>query len=189
MKPLILASQSPRRKELLDLLQIPYSIVRSEAEEKINRNLSHAENVQLLAEQKAAFVAEQHPDAVVIGADTMVCLKNKIFGKPKTAEEAAMMLQELSGVTHSVLTGVSIQSKDTSVSFVEETKVTFWTLEEKEIWSYIRESKPFDKAGAYGIQDRGALFVKTIIGDYYSVVGLPISKTMRVLEDFGIYAF
>ncbi|ALC81855.1 MULTISPECIES: Maf family protein [Bacillus] len=189
MKPLILASQSPRRKEILDLLQLPYSIVINEAEEKINRNLSHAENVQLLAEQKAGGIAEKYPQAVVIGADTMVCLKDKSFGKPKTAEEAALMLRELSGATHSVLTGVAIKSEDASVSFVEETKVTFWTLEEEEIWSYIHDSQPFDKAGAYGIQDRGALFVKTIIGDYYSVVGLPISKTMRALKEFGIHAF
>ncbi|ASB88064.1 Maf family protein [Bacillus sonorensis] len=188
-QPLILASQSPRRKELLNLLQIPYSIVVSDAEEKLNRNFSPAENVKWLAEQKVRVVADQYPDAVVLGADTIVCFEGVCLGKPKDAEEAERMLKMLSGQTHSVLTGVCIKSNSKCETFFEETEVTFWPLDEKEISAYIDTGEPFDKAGAYGIQGKGALFVKHIKGDYYSVVGLPISKTMRMLKRFGLNSY
>ncbi|MFT0799893.1 Maf family protein [Bacillus swezeyi] len=188
-QPLILASQSPRRKELLDLLQIPYSIVVSKAEEKLNRNFSPAENVKWLAEQKVRVVAEQYPDAVVLGADTIVCYDGVCLGKPKDADEAERMLRMLSGQTHSVLTGVCIKSNSRCETFFEETEVTFWPLEDQEISAYIATGEPFDKAGSYGIQGKGALFVRHIKGDYYTVVGLPISKTMRVLKQFALHSF
>lgn len=187
-KPLILASQSPRRKELLDLLQLPYSIIVSEVEEKLNRNFSPEENVQWLAKQKAKAVADLHPHAIVIGADTMVCLDGECLGKPQDQEEAASMLRRLSGRSHSVITAVSIQAKNHSETFYDKTEVAFWSLSEEEIWTYIETKEPMDKAGAYGIQGRGALFVKKIDGDYYSVMGLPISKTMRALRHFDIRA-
>ncbi|MCY8505710.1 Maf family protein [Bacillus atrophaeus] len=187
-KRLILASQSPRRKELLNLLQLPYSIIVSQVEEKLNRNLSPEENVQWLAKQKAEAVAKDYPDAVVIGADTIVCVDGECLGKPQDKEDAADMLRRLSGRNHVVLTAVSIQSHDHSETFYETTEVTFWPLSEEDIWTYIETKEPMDKAGAYGIQGKGALFVKKIDGDYYSVVGLPISKTMRVLKDFDIEA-
>ncbi|MCM2582909.1 Maf family nucleotide pyrophosphatase [Bacillus stercoris] len=187
-KPLILASQSPRRKELLDLLQLPYSIIVSEVEEKLNRNLSPEENVQWLAKQKAKAVADLHPHAIVIGADTMVCLDSECLGKPQDQEEAASMLRRLSGRSHSVITAVSIQAENQSETFYDKTEVAFWPLSEEEIWTYIETKEPMDKAGAYGIQGRGALFVKKIDGDYYSVMGLPISKTMRALRHFDIKA-
>ncbi|MFN2745059.1 Maf family protein [Bacillus sp. z60-18] len=188
-RQLILASQSPRRKELLDLLQIPYDIVVSNAEEKLSRNFSPAENVKWLAEQKVRTVSEQHPDAVVLGADTIVCFDGVCLGKPKDSDDAERMLNMLSGQTHSVLTGVCIKSNSRCETFFEETEVVFWPLEEKEISAYIATREPFDKAGSYGIQGKGALFVKEIKGDYYSVVGLPISKTMRMLKTFGFHSF
>ncbi|MDA1477449.1 Maf family protein [Bacillus changyiensis] len=187
-KPFILASQSPRRKELLDLLQFPYSIVVSETEEKINRNFSPEENVKWLAEQKVQEIAERYPEAVVLGADTIVCFDDVYLGKPKDTEDAERMLRMLSGKTHSVFTGVCIKSTDKSVTFYNETEVTFWPLEEEDISAYIKTGEPFDKAGSYGIQGKGALFVKQIKGDYYSVVGLPISKTMRMLKKFELHS-
>ncbi|MBT2574232.1 septum formation protein Maf [Bacillus sp. ISL-51] len=187
-KRLILASQSPRRKELLDLLQIPYSIIVSHVDEKLNRNLSPEENVQWLAEQKAGAVAGENPDAVVIGADTMVCIDGECLGKPRDKKEAADMLRRLSGRSHQVITAVSIQARDRKKTFSETTEVTFWPLSEDEIQNYIETKEPMDKAGAYGIQGKGALLVKKVDGDFHSVVGLPVSKTMRALKEFNIKA-
>ena len=130
-RQLILASQSPRRKELLDLLQIPYSIVTSNAEEKLIRNFSPAENVKWLAEQKVRAVAEQYPDAVVLGADTIVLYDGAYLGKPKDAEDAKRMLSMLSGQTHSVLTGVCIKDGERCETFFEETEVFFWPLKKR----------------------------------------------------------
>lgn len=187
-KRLILASQSPRRKELLNLLQIPYSIIASRTEEKLNRNLSPEENVQCLAEQKASAVLAENPDAVVIGADTMVCIDGECLGKPHDREEAAHMLRRLSGRSHQVITAVSIQTHDRKETFCDTTEVTFWPLSEDDIQLYIETKEPMDKAGAYGIQGKGALLVKKIDGDFYSVVGLPVAKTMRALKEFNIKA-
>ncbi len=130
-RQLILASQSPRRKELLDLLQIPYSIVTSNAEEKLIRNFSPAENVKWLAEQKVRAVAEQYPDAVVLGADTIVLYDGAYLGKPKDAEDAKRMLSMLSGQTHSVLTGVCIKDGERCETFFEETEVFFGLLKKR----------------------------------------------------------
>lgn len=187
-KRLILASQSPRRKELLNLLQIPYSIIASRTEEKLNRNLSPEENVQCLAEQKASAVLAENPDAVVIGADTMVCIDGECLGKPRDREEAAQMPRRLSGRSHQVITAVSIQTRDRKETFCDTTEVTFWPLSEDDIQLYIETKEPMDKAGAYGIQGKGALLVKKIDGDFYSVVGLPVAKTMRALKEFNIKA-
>ncbi|OQV48321.1 Maf family protein [Bacillus velezensis] len=187
-KRLILASQSPRRKELLNLLQIPYSIIASRTEEKLNRNLSPEENVQCLAEQKAGAVLAENPDAVVIGADTMVCIDGECLGKPHDREEAAHMLRRLSGRSHQVITAVSIQAHYRKETFCDTTEVTFWPLSEDDIQLYIETKEPMDKAGAYGIQGKGALLVKKIDGDFYSVVGLPVAKTMRALKEFNIKA-
>ncbi|MGP3738596.1 Maf family protein [Bacillus altitudinis] len=189
MNQLILASQSPRRKELLDLAGFSYDIQASDLKEEINRNLSPAENVQWLAEQKANDIQKIHPKAVIIGADTIVAIDGKCLGKPKDKKDAASMLQLLSGKTHQVLTGVTIQSENRKETFYEQTDVTFWPLTQDEIDRYIETGEPLDKAGSYGIQGKGALFVQKIDGDYFSVVGLPIAKTVRVLETFGITPF
>lgn len=142
-----------------------------------------------MAEQKANDIQRLNPKAVVIGADTIVAIDGKCLGKPKDKKEAAFMLQLLSGKTHQVLTGVTVQSENRKETFYEQTEVTFWTLTQNEIDRYIDTGEPLDKAGSYGIQGKGALFVQKIDGDYFSVVGLPIAKTVRVLETFGITPF
>ncbi|MTT31329.1 septum formation inhibitor Maf [Terrilactibacillus sp. BCM23-1] len=179
---LILASNSPRRKELLDKTGFPYKIVVSEINEKLNENFTPEENVKSLAEQKAEAVSLNYPDAVIIGADTMVCVDNVSLGKPKNEQEAKQMLKRLSGRIHTVMTGVCIKSNDITLSFVEKTDVAFYDLTDEEINNYISTGDSFDKAGAYGIQGQGALFVKRINGDFFSVMGLPVARVYRELK-------
>jgi septum formation protein len=185
MKQLILASSSPRRKQLLELANLPFQILVSRIEEHVHEGETPEQTVQSLAYRKAKAIASQHPDAYVIGADTIVVYQNNILGKPKTKEEAAQMLRMLSGQEHEVLTGVAILSPNGQALFVEKTKVFFWDLTEEEIAAYIESGEPMDKAGAYGIQGRAALFVKRIEGDYFTVVGLPLSRTVRELKQLG----
>lgn len=185
MKKLILASSSPRRKELLSYAQIPFEIVVSHVEEHFNDKNNPNEIVQALALQKAEAVANiLEQDAVVLGADTIVTIDNQILGKPNDENEARIMLGKLSGREHIVYTGVAIVSANESTTFYEETKVQFWELSDEEIDNYIKSGEPFDKAGAYGIQQLGSILVKRIEGDYFSVVGLPISRTYRELKRF-----
>ncbi len=183
-KPLILASASPRRKELLELVQIPFEIHVSEVEEKIEETASPAEVVMSLAAQKAADVAQHYPHAVVLGADTIVTYGARMLGKPNSKEEAAETLRVLSGNTHEVYTGVALVSGDETFTFYERTEVTFWKLSEEEIQAYVETGEPLDKAGSYGIQGKGAALVKKINGDYYSVVGLPVARIVRELRSF-----
>jgi len=185
MNRLILASSSPRRKELLELANLPFEILVSDIEETIPGNELPETIVQLLARQKAMAVAEKARDAYVIGADTIVVYNGIILGKPKTTEDAYATLKMLSDKTHEVLTGVSIISPEREVTFFERTKVTFWPLAEEEIKQYIASGEPMDKAGSYGIQGRGSLLVKKVEGDYFSVVGLPIARTVRELKKLG----
>lgn len=185
MNRLILASSSPRRKELLELANLPFEILVSDIEETIPGNELPETIVQLLARQKAMAVAEKARDAYVIGADTIVVYNGIILGKPKTTEDAYATLKMLSDKTHEVLTGVSIISPELEVTFFERTKVTFWPLAEEEIKQYIASGEPMDKAGSYGIQGRGSLLVKKVEGDYFSVVGLPIARTVRELKKLG----
>ncbi|MFZ3588328.1 Maf family protein [Bacillus sp. DJP31] len=185
MQHLILASSSPRRKELLTNLGITFEVSSSSIEEIVDPSATPVENVLSLAQQKAMEVAKRFPSSYVIGADTMVTLGSIILGKPKNEEDAFRMLKLLSGVTHSVLTGVSIVKDAKATSFYVGTDVTFWELTDEEIHRYIETREPFDKAGSYGIQGLGSLFVKEIKGDYFSVVGLPISTLLRELKQFG----
>ncbi|PGZ17191.1 Maf family protein [Bacillus cereus] len=184
MKKLILASGSPRRKELLELADVSFEIVVSEIEEKIGAYSSPADIVMSLALQKASAVAENHDECVVLGADTIVTYESRILGKPTDEKEAKEMLQLLSGKTHEVYTGVALISKEKTVTFYERTEVTFWELTEEEIDAYIASKEPLDKAGSYGIQGKGSIFVQHIQGDYYSVVGLPIARLVRELKQF-----
>ncbi|MGE8206080.1 Maf family protein [Heyndrickxia sp. NPDC080065] len=184
MTDLILASSSPRRKELLAKLQIPFSVVTSKVDENFSQNQSPEEVVVELALRKAEAVSTQYPDSVIIGADTVVVLEQKILGKPDDRDQAKKMLQSLSGKTHTVLTGVAIVDKEQSQLFFEKTDVTFWELTSNEIDQYLNSGEPFDKAGAYGIQGLGSLFVQSIQGDFFSVVGLPISRLKRELSSF-----
>ncbi|UTR16929.1 Maf family protein [Salipaludibacillus sp. LMS25] len=187
MKSLILASQSPRRHQLLEQVNIPFSVVPSAVEEIVDNNLSPADIAMSLAKQKADEVFNNHPKSVVIGADTIVVANDKILEKPSNTQEAYDMLQLLSGDSHSVVTGVTINSDENNVTFFEETIVHFYPLTQEEIEMYVESGEPFDKAGAYGIQGLGAALVKKIEGDYFAVVGLPIAKVVRVLKKFQIF--
>lgn len=183
---IILASKSPRRKELLSLITRDFTIEPAAGEEKADENLSPDLYVSALAENKAKEISAFHPDDTVIGADTIVAAKGEILGKPRYAEDAKRMLTLLSGTEHSVYTGVCVISKGEVYTFCEETTVRFFELSEEEIDDYIATGEPFDKAGAYGIQDYGALLVEGIEGDYYNVMGLPVGKLNRVLKEMNI---
>lgn len=188
MKRLILASSSPRRKELLSMNLLSYEVIPSTIQEVMDPSLSPEELVCSLARQKAEDVFRSHSEDVVLGADTIVVYDGSALGKPSDREDAIRVLRTLSGQTHTVYTGVCILSDDVTRSFVVSTDVTFWELSETEIEAYVNSGEPFDKAGSYGIQGLGARLVQSIAGDYYSVVGLPVSKVVRELESFGISA-
>jgi septum formation protein len=186
MKSFILASGSPRRKELLEQAHYVFSIEASTIIEIVEEGLPPADVVQQLASQKAEDVWSRNKEAVVLGSDTVVAFGNNILGKPQDKEEAEAVLRMLSGHTHSVYTGVALCSSDGINTFYEKTDVEFYPLSEGDIAMYIRSGEPFDKAGSYGIQGFGAYLVKRIIGDYFAVVGLPLAKTMRELQKLGI---
>ena len=182
----VLASASPRRRELLEQIGLPFAVVPSGADETIPAELSPSLAVQTLSLMKAADVAKiQSEDALIIGADTVVVLDDEILTKPKDACEATMMLKRLSGRCHRVMTGLTLfRRKDgKSISVTEETEVFFKELTEMEINAYIKTGEPLDKAGAYGIQGLGGLFIEKIQGDYYNVVGLPLARLGRLLEE------
>lgn len=189
MDKIILASASPRRKELLESLGINFEVIVSKADEsKIDKNAMPTNlYVQELALLKASAVLKEikKTNALIISADTVVCCENEILGKPKDAEEARRMLKLLSGRCHTVYSGICVMNAKTSFSVLkwQETKVYFRRLSDEEIESYIKTEEPFDKAGAYGIQGVGAVLVDKIEGDYFNVVGLPISKLYEVLRD------
>lgn len=193
-KPLfILASKSPRRRELLKNIGINAQIIPSDVDESTAKNLSPEQMVTQLAMLKASDVARSFgANTYVIGADTVVVFNGKIFGKPRDIEDARRMLQTLSGNTHYVYTGYCVINckNGTSVSKYEKTAVTFKSLSEREIDAYIKTREPMDKAGAYGIQERGSVFVEKIEGDYFNVVGLPVCALSKVMNDeFGINVF
>ncbi len=186
-KPLfVLASKSPRRKELLQKIGIKAEIIPAKVDESAFSNLTAEKMVTQLAMLKATDVARSFKgNTYVIGADTCVCLDGEIFGKPQNIEEARTMLKRLSGRTHSVYTGycVACCKSGNVVAKYEKTDVTFRTLSDKEIDSYIKTREPMDKAGAYGIQQKGAVFVEKIDGDYFNVVGLPLCALAVLFKD------
>lgn len=198
---LILASQSPRRQELLSLTGIPFTAKAADIDEdaetcELKDQLSEepfsimaAMIVMNLARAKARKLLDTNPDAVVIGSDTIVTIDASILGKPSSAEDAYEMLRRLSGREHHVFTGVSIISRSKEETFFTVTRVGFfpWNTSEEDLARrYISEGSPLDKAGAYGIQDMGALFIRGIKGDYYTVMGLPVSEVYHRLKNFGI---
>ncbi len=185
MQTLILASSSPRRKELLQNLNLTFEIFSSDVDESFNPSLSPSEVVMELAQRKAQAVFQEHPDAFVIGSDTIVAIQGQILGKPENEADAVRMLNMLSGNQHDVYTGVSILSSHGTKRFYEKTEVLFWELTDDEIISYVQSGEPLDKAGAYGIQELGSMLVKKINGDYFAVVGLPVSRTIRELKKLG----
>lgn len=186
MAKLVLASKSPRRKELLRLISEDFIICPDDSPENADESLSPNEYVTALSMEKCMNVAEKFDEeAVVIGADTVVVANGKILGKPASEEDAGEMLKILSNNMHSVYTGVAVmcRAKNKLISFFEKTDVYFYELTEDEIRNYIATKEPMDKAGAYGIQERGALFVKKVDGDYNNVVGLPVSRLARILKE------
>lgn len=184
---IILASKSPRRCELMQQAGFEFDIEPSDKEEIITSILPK-DVVEELSRQKALDVYEKYnnPDILVIGADTIVSVDNKILGKPKTKQEAYEMLKTLSGRTHEVYTGVCFVTDKGNHTFNECTKVTFYEMTDDEIWSYVNTNDPMDKAGAYGIQGKCAIYIKEISGDYNNVVGLPISRLYQELKAFYI---
>ena len=181
----ILASASPRRQELLKTIFSQFDIVIPHVQEIVPKDIKVNNAAEYLANLKCESVAQKYPNHLVIAADTVVILNNKILGKPKTGDEAREMLTSLSNNMHKVITGCSIKKGDIKVNFSVETKVEFYKLSNKEIDDYIATGDCFDKAGAYGIQTNGKLFVKKIDGDFYNVVGLPIAElNKQILANF-----
>ncbi len=187
MRKFILASASPRRKEILENAGFVFDIIVSDADENITENLTPSETVEELAKRKALSVWEENKDAVVFGCDTVVAVDGKILGKPKDDDEAFHMIKILSGKVHTVSTGVCICDSDKMSVFSNTTEVEFYPLSDETIRSYIATGEGKDKAGSYGIQGYGCVLIKEIKGDYFSVMGLPVSESARVLADFGIY--
>ena len=190
MKPIVLASASPRRRQILSLSGLEFEVMAPVCKEDDINADSPARLVELLSVRKCEagceLASRTHDDALVIGADTVVCHLDTVLGKPKDAVDAAAMLHELSGDSHAVYTGVTVKDLKSGqmVTFHEMTEVVFYELSEEEINAYVKTGEPMDKAGAYGIQGKGAYLVKGIRGDYLNVVGLPFAKLMRVLNSF-----
>lgn len=184
---IILASASPRREQLLRQVGCTFQVWPSEAEEDNAAALSPPDLVQAHARAKAWNVAERSSaEDVVIGADTIVVLDGKVFGKPSDAAEACRMLEELSGRVHSVWSGIAVVGNGSCVSEAVETRVTLSPLTSAQIQRYVETGEPLDKAGAYAVQGVGALFVERIDGCYFNVVGLPLHTLSRVLSEFGV---
>ena len=186
---IILASASPRRKALLEMLGAhSLTVIPAKGEEKIDPALTPEALVKVLSRQKAAEVAAEHAlaNAVVIGADTVVVLDGAVLGKPKDEADAKRMLTALSGRSHTVWTGITAIRGGTSLSRAERTEVFFRPLSEREIDAYIATGEPLDKAGAYGAQDMASLFVERIDGDFFNVVGLPLCALGKLLKELGV---
>ena len=193
MEKIILASNSPRRRALLAQAGIPFEAVAANINEDIefNHEISPYDMVKIISTKKAMEVcARAEASAIIIAADTVVSIAGKVFGKPKSEAHAFEMLKLLQGKLHSVYTGVTVVAKSDSgielKTFVDNTSVKIRELSDNEIWAYIKTGEPFDKAGAYAIQEKGSLLVDGIEGDYFTVVGLPLVKLFLVLRDFGV---
>lgn len=186
MADFILASASPRRKEILSNAGFTFQIIPSDADENTEETLSPEETVKELAKRKAQYISQKYPDAVIFGCDTVVAVDGKILGKPENDSDAFGMLKMLSGKTHKVSTGVCVMNAEKCICFSDTTEVTFYDLSDETIKSYIATGECSDKAGAYGIQGYGSVLVKEIKGDYFSVMGLPGAKAARALAEFGI---
>lgn len=184
MRKIILASASPRRRELLEKAEIPFNLCIKNVDETVPEGLTPEEAAMFVAEKKALAVAGVDEEAVVIGADTIVVLDGEILGKPADEEDAIKMLMRLSGREHTVITGVCLACGDKKTTFCKSSKVTFYKLERDEVKRYVRTGEPMDKAGAYGIQGKGSLFVESIEGDYFNIVGLPLASVVRELKKF-----
>jgi septum formation protein len=183
---IILASQSPRRKQLLEWAEINFDVITSDADESFSTNMPVEEIPIFIARNKAKAVQQKsNNDAIILAADTIVVLGNKVINKPASRDEAIKMLQSLSGNEHRVITGVVLLSGDKELSFADVTHVLFHELSEEQIIFYVDKYKPYDKAGAYAIQEWiGVTGIKSINGDFYNVMGLPVSRVLQQLKHF-----
>lgn len=180
----ILASASPRRRELLGYVVKEFDVLPSDVDENIPEIVNPENSAEYLAIKKAKAVSSEHMQDIVIGCDTVVILDGEVFGKPVDKTDARIMLEKLSGRIHKVITGVCICRGNEMKSFSTVTEVEFYHLSEDEIKEYIATGEPMDKAGAYGIQGYGSLLVKEICGDFFNVVGLPVSRLKREYDEF-----
>lgn len=188
-RPIILASASPRRKEILSLLGLPFTVLPSHVSEDIDMiSDDFGAFARELASRKTMAIAEDYGDYLVIGADTIVVHEGKHYPKPASPAQARTFLQALSGKTHTVITGVGISMGGTLRVFSVETAVTFRELDDVLIDAYVESGDPMDKAGGYGIQTAGALLVDKIDGDYFNVMGLPIAKLTEHLRRYALIA-
>ena len=180
---IVLASKSPRRQELLKNIISNFKIEVREIEETFPDTLNGGEIAQYISEQKANAFKHTNENSMIITADTIVCLEDKVLGKPKSHENAFEMLRSLSGKKHTVFTGVSLLFKNKLTSFYDETNVSFYELSDEEINEYIKNHQPFDKAGSYGIQEwMGYVGIQKIEGDFFNVMGLPLHRLYREID-------
>ena len=189
MKNIILASASPRRKEILEITGLDFTVCKSDYEEDLDLPLRPRELARFLSRKKAEAVAHKYKDALVIAADTFIVFKDNLLGKPHTDKEALKMLKMLNGKAHSVVTGFTILDTANSkkLSRTAETKVYFKKLGKDEITAYVKSGEPLDKAGAYAVQGLGAVFVEKIEGDFFNVMGLPLCALAEGLKKFGVH--
>lgn len=181
---MILASQSPRRKELLTRVVSEFKVEPATIDEKKQPQETPEAYVLRMAAEKAAKLSKKYPEELILASDTVVVLENKVLGKPQDEKEAVEMLKALSGKTHEVLTSICLQQGTKKALQVVKCAVTFYPLTLEEIKAYVETKEPFDKAGSYGIQGQGALLIEKINGDYYAVMGLPVATVKRMLASF-----
>ena len=184
MTRIILASKSPRRKQILEMLNIPFEIIVADIDEKINPNNDLRREIENISFLKALKVFNENKDAIVIGADTIVVVNNEVLGKPKNEDDAFRMLKLLQNNKHHVITGVTILSNKCSESFSNISEVYFNPISDEEIKEYIKTKEPMDKAGSYAIQGIGAKYIDHINGDFYSIMGLPVSDLNKRLKRY-----
>lgn len=182
---MILASASPRRKELLSLVASHFTIAPADIDETVEVNESPKEYVCRMAKEKAQVIQTLYSEEVVIGCDTTVVTNNKILGKPTDTKDATQMLEMLSGSTHEVLTAVCVITPEKTYEHLEVVRVVFYPLDAEDIEMYVKTGEPMDKAGAYGIQGKASVFVKEIHGDYFSIVGLPVGYLNQLFKQLG----
>ncbi len=185
-KKIILASGSPRRKELLARMGLEFDLMPCDADEKYDKNLSPVEIVEHLAKLKAGITNKMVKDCIVIGADTIVAVDQLILGKPADKAEAYEMIKKLSGRWHDVITGICMYENDEYIIEHEITKVHFVKMSDNEIEKYINTDEPYDKAGAYGVQGLAGMYIDSIEGDYYNIMGFPMAKIRNMLKSLSV---
>ena len=189
MDPLVLASKSPRRREILERLGFPYIVYGAEIDERMGRKRSIRSFVIDIAKRKVAAAASHFSNGLIVGVDTVVCFQNRVLGKPEDKKEALKFLKILNGNQHEVLSGITVKdvARGIGYSSVSITSVFFCKLNDEEIVRYIESGEWFDKAGGYAIQGSAALFVKGIAGSYYNIMGLPVEKLYELLKKFSYF--